>query len=335
MVENHSSKKSNDWVRITPGILISILVVAILALVVDWQEVLDALKWADYSYLLLGIPLYLMGYLFRAKAWRTILNDEVSLSTVFLIMQAGYLLNNILPLRLGELGRAYLLGRKKLGFWRVLSSIFVERAIDMILAAALLLGSIPFVFGSVQSQQAAYLIGGMVLAGLVVLHLLAKNSDRVISFYKKLSDRWKFLSVFGVNRLQTVFDGLSVLTDSTRFIRVLVWMFLCWGITTLYHYVVLLAFHKEAEIIWAAFGFGSAALGVALPSSPSYIGIIEAVWVGALAIFDVPYASALAYALTIHVLHILISLVFGIYALGREGESFGNLYEELRKRRLE
>jgi uncharacterized protein (TIRG00374 family) len=334
MTENKSEKRGSDLLRILPGILVSLVALVIILIIVDWGELLEALSQAEYKYILLGIPVYLVAYVFRSLGWRTLLKNEIPLKDVFLTMQAGYLLNNVLPLRLGELGRAFLLGRKGLGFWRVFSTILVERAFDMILAAGLLLGTLPFVFGASQSSRVAYIVAGIVLMGMLVLHLLARNQAWAVSQYEKLSVRWSLLSRFGVERVQAFFNGLSALVDLKSFIRVLVWMVMTWGLTVVYHFIVLLAFDPGSAMLWAGFGLATAALGVALPSSPSYVGVLEAVWIGSLSLFDVPFSTALAYALTVHLLHIIVSCVFGIYALVREGESLREIYAEIRARRF-
>jgi len=104
-------------------------------------------------------------------------------------------------------------------------------------------------------------------------------------------------------------------------------------VAVLYQYILMLAFIPQARPLWAGFGLATASLGVALPSSPSYIGIFEGVWIGALALFEVPFSTALAYAIIAHVLHVLISVVFGVYALSSEGETIGALYDQIRKKR--
>lgn len=334
MTEKESGKRGSDLLRILPGILVSLVALILILIIVDWGELLEALRQAEYQYLLLGVPVYLVAYGFRALGWKTLLKDEVPFKDVFLTMQAGYLLNNVLPLRLGELGRGFILGRKGLGFWRVFSTILVERALDMILAAGLLLGTLPFVFGASQSSRVAYIVAGIVLVGMLVMHLLARYQDWAIALYEKLSQKWSLLSRFGVERVQAFFAGLSALVDLRRFIRVLSFMVISWGLTVVYHYIVLLAFDPESEFLWAGFGLATAALGVAVPSSPSYVGVLEAVWIGSLSLFDVPFSTALAYALTVHLLHIIISCVFGITALAREGESLGEIYAEIRARRF-
>jgi uncharacterized protein (TIRG00374 family) len=334
MTERTHLSNRNEFTRILPGILVSLGALVVIFIIVDWHEVLTALRQADYKYLLLGIPIYLIAYFFRALAWRTLLKEEASIKKVFLIMQAGYLLNNVLPLRLGELGRAFLLGRTGLGFWRVLSTILIERAFDMILAAGLVLGTLPFVWNSPQSQQVASMVGGLVLIGLIALHFLARYRVWAVATFQKFSNRWTVLARFGVERLEAFFNGLSALVQTTRFIRVLLWMLTSWGLAVVYQYILLLAFEPGAHLLWAAFGVGTASLGVALPSTPSYVGVLEAVWIGVLALFGVPFSTALAYALTAHVLHILISCVFGIYALSQEGETLRQVYTEIRNRRF-
>jgi uncharacterized membrane protein YbhN (UPF0104 family) len=204
----------------------------------------------------------------------------------------------------------------------------------MTLAAGLLLGTIPFVWGSPQSQQVSFIVVGVVLVGMVTLHLLARNQVWAIAKFETLSARWSMLSRFGIRRLQAFFDGLTALVQLPRFLRVLIWMVTSWGLGLAYQFILLLAFEPDGKILWAAFGLATASLGVALPSSPSYVGVLEAVWIGALALFDVPFSTALAYAMTAHVLHILISCVFGVYALAREGESLSQLYAEIRNRRI-
>jgi uncharacterized membrane protein YbhN (UPF0104 family) len=131
-----------------------------------------------------------------------------------------------------------------------------------------------------------------------------------------------------------LFDGLTALVHLPRFLRVLGWMVLSWGTAVLYQHVLLLAFVPQARPLWAGFGLATASLGVALPSSPSYIGIFEGAWIGALSFFEVPLSTALAYAIIAHVLHVLISVLFGVYTLSSEGETIGQIYNQIRKKNL-
>lgn len=327
----HTSRKA-FW-RILPGMVVSLLALVVLFSLIDWPVFLDALDQADYRYLLLAFPIYVASYFVRSRGWHILLMEEPPYRLVFFSEQAGYLMNNVLPFRLGEFGRAALLGRHGLGFWRVFSTIIVQRVFDMILAAGLLLGSLVFVVAIPGAGQVAVLIGLVVLAGLFGLYLLARNQVRVLAWFDQLGGRWPRLVEIGHDRASAFLNGLSPLTDFTRFMRVFLWLAASWGMAIVTHYFILLAFVPQANLLWMMFSVGVAMFGVALPSSPGYIGIYEAAYVGALTVFGVPYENALAFALVDHVFYLGITGVMGSYALIREGQSLADLFRRLQTER--
>ncbi len=137
--------------RWLPGLIISIVAFWLVLRNVNLQNVSDALSLVSPASLLLVIVLYIISLVFRAICWRTLLQHKASFTRVLFVLSEGYLLNNLLPLRVGELGRAALLGKDEgLGVFRVLSTIVVERAYDMAIAASLVLGTIPLVLISIR-----------------------------------------------------------------------------------------------------------------------------------------------------------------------------------------
>ena len=312
-----------------PGLLISLAALVALALVVDWQAFWAALRQADYRCLLAILPIYFVSYLVRARAWQIVLLGEPPLRQTFLVQQIGYLLNNLLPLRLGELGRAYLLGRHGLGFWRVFSSIFVERAFDLLLAVALFLGTLPFVVELPGAQNLAVAVGAAGLFALAVMYALARRQESVLRLFERAARRWPRLIELVSERLRSFLSGLSALAEPRRFLAVFGWMALSWLLAIFVQYVTLRAFLPEARVLWAAFGLSVAALGIAIPSSPGQFGVYEAAWVYALSLFGVPPAKGLAYAITVHAIYYAFTGIFGAYGLFREGESLGDLFGKL------
>ena len=308
--------------------------IALVALIyfIDLGEVKEDLLQADYRYLIPVLALFILALMTRAFAWRILLLDAIPYRDVFLTLNAGYLLNNILPLRLGELGRALILGRHGLGFWRVLSTILVERAFDFAIIAGMLLTTLPFVTGASQAYKVAIAVIGIVLIGFVVFYLLARYRDRVLRIYELFTERWPGLSLIGEDRLKSFITGLAALTDVRRFLSVLFWMLVNWGLAILAQYLLLLAFIPSAELIWVVFGQAVVALGVALPSAPAYIGVLEAAWVAALSLVGVEPSTALAFAVSSHLINITVTGVFGVYALVTEGESLVRLYSRIRKK---
>jgi len=317
--------------RALPGILVSLIALVALIYFIDLGEVKKDLLQADYRYLIPVLVLYVLALMTRAYAWRILLLDAIPYRDVFLALNAGYLLNNILPLRLGELARALILGRHGLGFWRVLSTILVERAFDFAVIAGMLLTTLPFVTGASQAYKVAITVFVMVSIGFVVFYLIARNRDRVLIVYELLTERWPGLSLIGEDRLKSFITGLAALTDIRRFLSVLLWMLVNWGLAILAQYLLLLAFVPSAELVWIVFAQAVVALGVALPSAPAYIGVLEAAWVAALSLVGVEPSTALAFAVSSHLINIIVTGVFGVYALVSEGESLVSLYSRIRK----
>ena len=102
------SESRNNLKRILPGALISIALIIAILYFVDIETTLIALRNANY--LLIGIAAILsfVWLAVRAIVWRTLLRDKPTYKDVFYTVGEGYLLNNFLPFRLGEIGRAFL-----------------------------------------------------------------------------------------------------------------------------------------------------------------------------------------------------------------------------------
>ena len=218
-----SSGSKKDWSRVFLGVAISVICLGVLAYFTDFDQLKKSLSLANYNLVLVAALLTLVWLSVRGIVWRTLLEEKASFSQVFLTLNEGYLLNNFLPFRLGEVGRAFLLGRKSgLGFWRVLSSILIERTLDMALAAGLLLSTLPFVVGASWAFQAGLAAGGLVGLVFFILYLTARHRLQAEELFHKITLRVAWLAKLSQKSITTFLDGLIVLTDSGRFFRVVV-----------------------------------------------------------------------------------------------------------------
>jgi len=91
-----------DWRKIVPGVIISALSLVVILYLVDLRRLLDALRLADFRYIFLLLVITLIWIVVRSIVWRTLLQERAPLGMVFLTLNQGYLLNNVLPLRLGK-----------------------------------------------------------------------------------------------------------------------------------------------------------------------------------------------------------------------------------------
>src|SRR5512139_3371268 len=167
-----------DIKRWLPGALVSLVLVAVILYFVDLGAMLDAIRTADYTLLGIGTALGFVWMAIRAMVWRTLLRNRASYLDVFFTIGEGYLLNNFLPFRLGEIARAFLLSCKSdLQFMEILPTIVIERAMDLGFSAVILLASLPFVVGAEGAGKIGVIVGIVVFAGFVILYILARYNQ--------------------------------------------------------------------------------------------------------------------------------------------------------------
>jgi uncharacterized protein (TIRG00374 family) len=328
MIMSNFWKSAKRWL---PGVVISLVAIIFIIYKFDLRSLVKAIRSANYWILLLCLGISVVWLAVRALAWRTLLRGKASYRDVFLTLSEGYLLNNFLPFRLGELGRAFLLGRKaNLGFMEVLSTIIIERTLDVAFSAAILLSAVPFVVGAAGAGKIAALMGVLVLAGLLTLFVLARNREWAMHRFERLSARWPAFQARGRGFISSFLTGLEGLTNGGLFIRVLFWMIIDWAIAILQFYLLLVAFFPHPQPVWALFGLGAAAFGNAVPSLPGGIGTYDAALAGALTIVSGDPTTSLAATLVAHIFNYIITGIIGAYALATEGETLMGVYHQLR-----
>jgi uncharacterized protein (TIRG00374 family) len=320
-----------DIKRWLPGALISLLLIAGILYFVDFREMVAAIRSANYVILLLAMPLSFVWMVVRAIVWRTLLRNRASYRDVLFTVGEGYLLNNFLPFRLGEIGRAFLISRKaNLQFMEVLPTIVIERAVDLAYSAGILLISLPFVVGAEGAGQVGLIVGAVVLLGLSVLYLLARNRQWALKLFHRFSQRWPILERVGGGFIEAFLEGLGVLTDGWLFARFLFWMTVNWTVAVFSYFMIILAFFPKAQIIWGFFGLGVAAFGNAIPSLPGAIGTFEGAFGGAMTILSGDQSTALAAALAGRLYMYISAITLGLIGLASEGQTLSGIYQQLK-----
>lgn len=330
---NPSTASKSVALRMLPGLIVSALAIFALSLFVDINELRVAFALADFKWLPLVLFPFMGTLLARSMAWRTLLEEKVKFSDSFLALNQGYLLNNILPFRLGELGRALLLGeRSGLNFWRVFSTVVVERVFDLGFAALLLVIAIPNIIDVAWARSASTIAMVIVALGFAVLFMLARSPKMIINLITRFTQPWAKLQTWLLTKLNSFMEGLGSLRDIKRFARVSFWMALAWFFNLAWYFLLLRAFFPNSIWLWAVMAVGAGSLGVAIPSSPAYIGVLEGAVVAALSLFGVQPALSLAYALVAHVIYFVVTGVIGAWGFSQQGTSLSVVYQRLLNR---
>ncbi len=319
----------NNLKKWLPGAFVSLALGWAILRAVDLPRTLAAFRAADARFLLAAFFLNVLWLLVRGIVWRTLLRERASYRETFITLGEGYLMNNFLPFRLGELGRAFFLSRKSpLPFAEVLSTIVVERVFDLVISAGIFVAVAPFIVETGNAARAGYLVGGGVFIALLALYLLAKNETRAMDAFRALRQRIPKLGAVE-DMTRAFLQGLSALADGALFFRFLGWMLFNWGIAIAQYFCIIAAFFPQATLKWGAFVLSAAAFGGAIPSLPGALGTLEAAIGGALQLLSGDFSTALAAALVIRFFNYLFSGAVGIYGFTREGKTLSGVYREL------
>lgn len=319
-----------DVKRWLPGALISIAIIAAILYFVDFRTMLDAIRGANYGTLAIATTLSFVWMFGRAKVWQSLLRNKPKYIDVLFAASQGYLLNTFLPFRLGEVGRAFLLSRKTgMAFSEIIPTIIIERVVDLAFSAAMLLVALSYVSDSQGSERISYIVGTLVILGLLMMYVLARNNQWALNVFHNLSMRWPFLQKFGGSFLESFLNGLGVLTDGWLFIRFLFWMSLNWLIALIAYYLIILSFFPQAQPEWTFFVLGAAAFGGAIPALPGGVGTFEGAVSAALFVFTQDQSTSLAVALTIRLYNYVNCGLIGGFGLIRDGQTLSGIYQQV------
>ena len=149
------------------GIGISIVALYLALLGIDLPQVKLALSQAEYVYLIPAALAVLAGVVARSVRWQVLLGPGVSLERTFWVTGIGYLASNVLPFRLGDPIRAVVIGRgDSVSTVSALSTVVVERVLDMLTVVTLLAGLAPFIGGAGKTMGAGMMARGSGLGGV-------------------------------------------------------------------------------------------------------------------------------------------------------------------------
>jgi uncharacterized protein (TIRG00374 family) len=314
-----------NW-RLLVGTLVSLVAFGLIVRDVDFAHVAGILARANYAWLLPSIAFTIVAMGVRAYRWRMLLDDRVSLWRAFHVWNAGEFLNNVLPMRIGELARVYLLSRSgEVSGMQTLSSIAVERLLDLLTVCGLLLVVLPFVPTENLFLRAAEILAALALVGVLVLFAAAAWRERLMALATRLSE-WAPTRVRDalLGHADEFLRGVQAI-GVKRLIVMVPWSVVAWIGWIGVDWAMLFAFVPSPSWQMGVFVTCGVALGLTIPSTPSGAGLVEATAVAALAAFGVPGDVALAYALALHLSNFVMVAVAGVWALHVEGQTLSSV----------
>ncbi len=313
------------------GLLFSVGSLLLLRSVVNLPDLVDKVRSADQRFIVLGILTICAAPFLRALRWQTVLRAGTSFWAIFHAENMGYLLNNVLPLRLGEPARAVMLSRSTgTPTVEALSTVVLARLADMIAVLALLGLALAQLEVSDSVRLAGY---GTLLLALTLLAALGVGAFapdlllRLLGGFVRLTIGRVLPASLTARLLGWAADflnGLRALRQGRRLLELSLTTGVLWLCYLLYYQLILLAFAPGAPLAWSTLATSTASLSTALPSSPAYVGVYHAVVAFTLS----PYIgqdAALGYAIVLHAVEFIIVLLFGFISLTVSRTSFGTV----------
>ena len=320
-------KKWQFWV----GVLISLLFIWLALRGLHLEEFWDAVKQANYIWLVPGVAVYFVGVWVRAWRWHYLLGPikKIPTSKMFPITTIGYMGNNIYPARAGEVLRAVILKRKEgVSVSASLATIIVERIFDGVVMLAFvflnlselarLTGSSGFV-GNI--QQVAVIGTGVFLGALIVFLVAAMfphMAERIgLWMIEHVTPKRLHTKIIGV--MNKFLDGLASLRSPFNVLMVFFTSVIIWLLETGKYWLVMHAFDFSVSFFALMLMNGIVNLATTIPSAPGYIGTFDAPGIAVLTAYGVEHSTAAGYTLVLHVALWLPITLLGAYYLAREG----------------
>ena len=305
--------------RGTLGISISIVAIWILLRSVDIGAAFQVLGSASPAWIAVMIVTASLDVATRGARWRALLAPIAALPyrRVLGYTYLGYLANNVLPARLGELYRSHALGeREGISRTTVLGTVVVERVVDTVMVVAI--ASLAVVILSVRGTMSSAALLGLAFVALLVIILglgiaahRLPGTDRVRAIFER---RPRLLEL--ARRLR---DGLAVAGRPRTLGTALLFSVLAWSASTLTFLAAGQAVGIQLNVSQAALLTSGVALATIIPSGPGYLGTFELTAVGIANGFGVPRDEAFAMGLLVHAVILLVTTVGGVIAAIRLG----------------
>ena len=248
-------------------------------------------------------------YWFQAVRWRRIARARLPLRSMYAMLVAGLAVNNVVPGRLGDFLRAHWISRAThVPGGRGLATVLLDRGGDLVVLAASLFVCLPLVSSAAWVDRLAVVAVGLAALFIMVVvaaHLFTRRRGNRSEGHQNLVRRLMRDTVDGLSEPMSVRDVAIALGLS-----VAAW--LAWASAAM---LCGRAIGVEIGPVEALFLAGVVNLGVAIPSSPGFVGTYQWLVISTLALYGIGRDEGLAFALVFQACWYIPTTVVGAVLL--------------------
>ena len=302
---------------------------------VDWGKMAGAFVGVNYPLVLLGACVGLCGFVIRAFGWKHLLAPVGRLSgwRLFSPVAIGYMANNLLPARLGEFARAYVVGkRENVSKSAALATILIERIFDgltllLILAVVSVFFPCPGWVRHGGLLVAAGFVGVSLSLAVVAIKLpwgLRLLDATLGRFRPEMAARMK-------SRLENFVVGLDIKNHWRDALIALACTLFRWAFEACIYLSVVYAMGLPVPVHGVLFVMVVVNIACLVPQAPGYAGSVQFACIQSLAVFKIPEITesvAAAYSILVHAAFFFPITITGIACLIVSRLRFADLREE-------
>lgn len=320
-------KKKQFW-----GTLIAVALMVYCVKDVRFADIEALYYRVNLLYLLLAILFSFLFILSKALRWKMMVSQQKKITgwRSISLYSAGQILNIVMPLLTGQVGRMFLFSKNE-GFKKtfIFSTIVLEIIFDSIsLLVFLLMTSVVIAFPE-EYRSMSYIIGSITLVVMILLYLILSFQQSIVDFcHRKYRDKWPSLYIGIKKFLRSFVQGINLLKSSQHFFGSLGYSIAGWITHTLVVYFLLLSFGFDLPIFAAASVMIINTIALMVPITPGNAGTFEIAVSTSLAAFSVAKADAVLFALALHLLDLLPIALLGFIYLQMEKISIKDIKAE-------
>lgn len=324
-------KSLSRWIKSALGYVVALVCLIWVFHGVRVDQILKNMTAINWWWIALAVLCDILGFVSQGLRWQLLLRPigDVSMVQTTQAIYAGLFVSEVLPMRFGELARAYLVSRWiSARFSSTIPSILVERLFDGVwLALGIGLTAI-FIPLPRDLVEAGNILGIIVLVftGMFIYVVFRKKALPEGTDKKSLSWKPLRLVISFIGRMNTGLRdiGMSPLFYASFGISVFILFF-----QALAFWLVMLAYGLSAPFWVGAVVFLIVHLGTAVPNAPANVGTYQFFCVIGLTMFGIEKTLATGFSVVVFVLLTIPLWVIGFFALSRSGTTLYTIRSEV------
>ncbi len=308
------------------GCLLSIVLFYFSLRDIEFERIWATLQRTDP--LLVFSPLLFIGAAVSLSSlkWSRVAGPTVHFKEAFVSNLIGLFVNNVLPARIGEVARAYVLSHKlSFSFTYSFSTVLLDRFFD--LTGLLLLTIIFLPKGNLPPavSHGIYVLVGLLIFCIALIIVFSREAFARRISGKLVSIEKAFLTRFA-RRFIEVQENLKRISSPVMIVYAICISFLAWFSMSVALFLVIQALGITIPFVCIPFVCALLNMGITIPSSPGYVGLYQFLLVYLLSIFGVPKHEGFTISILYHASWYIPYTVVGFLFL---------LHEHLRIRDLQ